>query len=176
MSATQPFSIPRITGRCAATGDELVPGQTMVVVLLDRLDDDELDRLDYSLAAWNAGARPEPDRRVFATWKTTVPEPGKKQDALISADGMVDLFEQLEGTEDPRRLAFRYVLALMLMRKRLLDYIGTEGNDLLVLPKGSEEGTEPTRVYDPQKAGELDEDALSQLAEQIEQVLDNVDG
>ncbi|RNC81045.1 MAG: hypothetical protein ED559_04390 [Phycisphaera sp.] len=165
-----------MTGRCAATGDELAPGETMVVVLLDRPEDEELDRLDFSLDAWNEGARPESGRHVFATWKTEVPEPGKKQDALISADGMADLFEQLEGTEDQRRLAFRYVLALMLMRKRLLEYVGTEGNDLLVLPKGAEEGTEPTRVHDPQAAGELDEAALTQLAEQVEQVLDNTDG
>ncbi len=175
MSATQPFSIPRTTSRCAHTGEPLVPGRFMVVVLLERADDEELDRLDYSLEAWEGGARPADDRSVFATWRTEIPEPGKKQDPLISADGMVDLFEQLDGTDDTRRLAFRYVLALMLMRKRLLEYVGTEDSQLLVLPKGAEEGTEPTRVHDPQAAGELDEAALTQLAEQIEQVMESGD-
>ena len=148
----------------------------MVVVLLERADDEELDRLDYSLAEWDKGARPDDEDSVFASWRTEVPEPGKKQDPLISADGLVDLFEQLGGSDDPRRLAFRYVLALMLMRKRLLEYAGTDDGQLLVLPKGAEEGTEPTRVHDPQAAGELDEEALMQLAEQIEQVLDTNDG
>jgi len=176
VSATQPFSIPRTTSRCAKTGEPLEPGQTMVVVLLERDGDEELDRLDYSLDAWESGTRPEDERKVFATWRTQVPEPGKKQDPLISADGLVDLFEQLGGTDDPRRLAFRYVLTLMLMRKRLLNYVGTEDGQLLVLPKGAEEGTEPTRVHDPQAAGELDEEALMQLAEQVEQVLESNDG
>jgi hypothetical protein len=148
----------------------------MVVVLLERVDDEELDRLDFSLDAWDQGARPDDDRQIFATWRTEVPEPGKKQDPLISADGLVDLFEQLGGTDDSRRLAFRYVLALMLMRKRLLEYVGSEDGHLLVLPKGSEDGAEPTRVHDPQAAGELDESTLMQLAEQIEQVLESNDG
>lgn len=165
-----------MTGRCAATGDELKPGETMVVVLLERDEDEELDRQDYSIEAWEKGARPESSRRVFATWKTEVPEPGKKENALIGVGGMMDLFEQLEGTEDARRQAFRYVLALMLMRKRQLEYVGKEGTELLVMPKGADEDAEPVRVHDPQAAGELDEASLLQLAEQIEQVIDTGDG
>lgn len=172
MSTTQPFAIPRSTNRCASTGEALVPGELMVVVLLDGHSEDELERLDYSFKAWEGGARPDEDRRVFATWRTHVNEPGKKQDAIISADGLLDLFEQLGEAEEPKRVAFRYVLALMLMRKRQLEYVGTKEGKLLVLPKGSEEGTEPIAVHDPQASGELDEEALAELVEQVEQVLD----
>ncbi len=147
----------------------------MVVVLLDGQSEDELERLDYSLSAWSKGARPDKDRRLFASWRTQVHEPGKKQDAMISADGLLDLFEQLGDAEEPKRLAFRYVLALMLMRKRQLEYVGTDQGQLLVKPKGAQEGADPIRVHDPQASGELDEGALAELVEQVEQVLDSGD-
>ncbi len=172
MSTTQPFAIPRSTNRCASTGETLVPGEMMVVVLLEGESEEELERLDYALKAWEGGARPSDDRRIFATWRTQVHEPGKKQDAIISADGLLDLFEQLGEAEEPKRLAFRYVLALMLMRKRQLEYVGTKEGKLLVMPKGAEEGAEPIEVHDPQASGELDEQALAELVEQVEQVLD----
>ena len=175
MSTTQPFAIPRSTNKCAATGEALIPGETMVVVLLDGQSEEELERLDFSLKAWEAGARPGKDRRIFASWRTEVHEPGKKQDAIIGADGLLDLFEQLADAEEPRRLAFRYVLALMLMRKRQLEYVGTDQGQLLVKPRGAEEGADPIRVHDPQASGELDEQALAELVEQVEQVLDTGD-
>lgn len=175
MSTTQPFAIPRSSNTCAASGEALVPGETMVVVLLDGQSEDELERLDYAIKAWEAGARPGKDRRIFASWRTQVHEPGKKQDAIIGAEGLLDLFEQLADAEEPRRLAFRYVLALMLMRKRQLEYVGTDQGHLLVKPRGAEEGADPIRVHDPQASGELDEQALAELVEQVEQVLDTGD-
>lgn len=172
MSTTQNFAIPRSSHRCASTGEPLVPGEQMVVVLLEGEGEDELERGDYSIGAWESGARPSPDRRVFATWRTRVHEPGRKPDAIIGAEGLMDLFEQLADAEEPRRLAFRYVLTLMLMRKRQLEYAGSEDGHLLVLPRGSQEAAQPIRVFDPQASGELDERALAELAEQVEQVLD----
>ena len=147
-----------------------------MVVLLETGGEEELDRLDFSLEAWEGGARPEKGKRVFASWRTQAHEPGKKEGALIAAAGLMDLFEQLGDAEEPRRVAFRYVLALMLIRKRQLEYAGSADGAILVLPRGSEEGAEPIRVHDPQASGELDEAALTELAEQVEQVLDSGDG
>lgn len=146
------------------------------MVLLETGGEEELQRLDFSLEAWESGARPEKGPRAFASWRTLAHEPGKKEGALIGAEGLMDLFEQLGEAEEPRRVAFRYVLALLLMRKRQLEYAGSEDGAILVLPRGSEEGAEPIRVHDPQASGELDEAALAELAEQVEQVLDSGDG
>ena len=146
------------------------------MVLLETGGEEELERLDYSLEAWESGARPEKGQRVFASWRTQAHEPGKKEGALIGAEGLMDLFEQLDEAEEPRRVAFRYVLALLQMRKRQLEYAGSAEGVILVLPRGSEEGAEPIRVHDPQASGELDEAALAELAEQVEQVLDSGDG
>ncbi|MEM8756190.1 MAG: hypothetical protein AAGF47_00220 [Planctomycetota bacterium] len=181
MSTAAAFSIPRSTLRCASTGRSFEPGEPIVVVLLEpsaesEADADRFDRLDYTDAAWSSGARPDGSRTVFAVWHASAPEPGVKQDPLISPDGLMDLFEQLEGTDDPRRRAFRYVLALQLMRKRRLEYIGTQDHALLVRVRGSAEEEAPMVVHDPQAAGELDEAALADLAEQVATLMDGDDG
>ncbi|MEL7482855.1 MAG: hypothetical protein AAFN41_00735, partial [Planctomycetota bacterium] len=168
------ISIPRCTGRCAADGRDLEPGEAVVVVLTESADDEALVRTDYSLAAWERDGLTA-DAGRFASWKAHAPHPDKKQDALISADGLMDLFEQLEATDDPKRLGFRYVLALQLMRKRALEYVGARDGVLLVKPRGAEEDAEPIEVIDPQSSGELDEAALADLAEQVELLMDTGD-
>lgn len=174
MATSQTISIPRCTGRCALEGRELNPGEAIVVVLHESVEDETLVRTDYALEAWrHAELKPDPNR--FATWRAIAPHPDRKTDGIISANGLLDLFEQLEGTEDPRRQAFRYVLALQLMRKRLLDYAGTREGVLLLRPRSAEEGDPPIEVRDPQASGELDEAALADLAEQVELLLDTGD-
>lgn len=174
MATTQTISIPRCTGRCALEDRDLNPGEGIVVVLHESVEDEALIRTDYALEAWKrAELKPDPSR--FASWRAVAPHPDRKTDGIISANGLLDLFEQLEGTEDPKRRAFRYVLALQLMRKRLLEYAGTRDGVLLLKSKTAEEGDPPIEVHDPQATGELDEAALADLAEQVELLLDTGD-
>lgn len=178
MATAPSFVIPRCSGTCAGLDRALEPAERIVVVLLEpteAIDGDGFERLDFTQEAWEAGSRPDPSRTVFAVWHAEAPVPGKKADALISAQGLLDLFEQLEGTEEPRRRAFRYVLALQLMRKRQLEYAGTGPGGLLVRPRGSDTESEPLVVHDPQSAGELDEQALEDLAEQVEALMEPTD-
>ncbi|MEO1717236.1 MAG: hypothetical protein AAFR76_09005 [Planctomycetota bacterium] len=174
MASAPTISIPRCTGRCAADDRELEPGEPIVVVLSESADDEALLRTDYSLAAWERDGMTA-DASRFASWHAHAPHPDKKTDALISADGLMDLFEQLETTDDPKRIGFRYVLALQLMRKRALEYAGAAEGVLLVKPRGAEEDAEPIRVVDPQSSGDLDEAALADLAEQVELLMDTGD-
>ena len=174
MSSAPTISIPRCTGRCAADERDLEPGEAIVVVLTESVDDEALVRTDYSLSAWQReGMAADPSR--FASWRARAPHPDKKADAIISADGLLDLFEQLEATDDPSRIGFRYVLALQLMRKRALEYVGAREGILLVRPRGAEPDADPIEVVDPQSSGSLDEAALADLAEQVELLMDTGD-
>lgn len=178
MASAPPISIPRCTGRCAADDRDLEPGEAIVVVLTEPTDDENLVRTDYALTAWERDGLAADDSQFadrFAMWHTHAPHPDKKSDAIISADGLMDLFEQLEATEDSKRLGFRYVLALQLMRKRALEYAGARDGILLVTPRGADEGAEPIEVVDPQSSGDLDEAALADLAEQVEMLMDTGD-
>ncbi|MEO1583376.1 MAG: hypothetical protein AAFR96_02250 [Planctomycetota bacterium] len=174
MPAQPTISIPRCTGRCALEGRDLEPGEPIVVVLAETADGEAFERTDFSARAWETAA-PDGGGRV-AMWRSTAPHPDRSADPIISADGMLDLFEQLDGTEHAGRRAFRYVLALQLMRKRKLEYAGAGEGVLLVRPRGADADAAPIEVHDPQASGELDEAALADLAEQVAALMEPVEG
>lgn len=140
-------------------------------MLTESADDEILVRTDYALSAWErAGLTADASR--FAFWHGHAPHPDKKQDALISAEGLMDLFEQLASSDDPKRIGFRYVLALQLMRKRALEYVGASEGVLRVRHRGADADAEPIDVADPQSSGDFDDAALAELAEQVELLMD----
>ena len=86
---------------------------------------------------------------------------------------MFDLFEQLAETTEPRQVTFRYLLALILMRKKVLVYersTPAKGDEpgVLVLRQRIKGGEGPLfNVIDPG----LDDDAVAQASEEIGQVM-----
>lgn len=134
-----------------------------MVALVER-DPDGFERLDFSTEGWDslpddargAGRKTLPDRRIFAWWRTEQPEPGARPMIALDDDGLLDLFEEL-GDEHPgetdaqraSRAAFRFVLTLILARKRLvrLERSSTEG--LHVRPRGALPESDPIFIEDP---------------------------
>ena len=178
--ATAPYEIDRSAGACAATGAPLVPGDRRVTVLVEDPRAEGLRRLDYAESAWDDGARPQPPMAIFGFWRNTVPQPGGTPDPLLGTDDLLDLFEQLEDAESPERLAFRYVLALMLIRKRRLVHEGAlpaeadQPARLLVRPKDAAppperggDGPPLVEVAEPT----LDAEALDAVTAQLSEVM-----
>lgn len=187
--ASTDYEIGRPGNRCAVSGRELGVGEPFVGALLDIPEADDLARVDICPEAWAAsngsethivevsesrdGAEGRVRRRVFAYWHGVIPESNKKSDPLIGADSLMGIFDSLEGTDEPRRLAFRYVLALLLVRKRLLVLEGqrpAEGDQparLLVRRKADGPEGELVEVVDP----ELDERSVLEVTEQLQSVL-----
>ncbi len=134
--------------------------------LCEREEDDGFDRFDYCQEAWDRGDRP---KRLYSYWRYIVPEAGKKPDILIDDAVLVDLFERLAGDEQPQRIAFRYILALVLLRKRKLQLVGREefeGGELWLLRFKGTDG-EPVQVKNPGIA----EEEIQDLAEQLGEIL-----
>ncbi|HEY2828137.1 MAG TPA: hypothetical protein VGJ04_11105 [Pirellulales bacterium] len=98
------------TRRCAVTGRDLRPGETFYSALMS--DGANLVRNDYSLEAWHG-----PPEKVVGWWKSQLPAPGGIQMHWAPNDVMLDLLEQL--ADDPSRADMRYVLALLLVRRRV---------------------------------------------------------
>jgi len=133
---TTAYHVPKPTGVCAVTGEPLEPGRPCFAALVEMTDEQVaearkakdpaaevgLRRVDVSVAAWERGDRPA---GVFGYWKTHTPEPNEKKKLLVDDAVLMSLLDRLEGAESPERLAFRHVLALVLMRKKLLRYDGT---------------------------------------------------
>lgn len=147
------YDIATPTGVCAATGAVIEPGDRYVAVLFEVPGDERLQRLDFGTDAWEGGSAQlelAPPRRVFGSWRAVMPAPDAARRRLIDDDGLVDLFEQsAESTGERAGAAFRYVLALILVRKRLLKMEGTRGRTILVRWPKQEAQAPPIEVDDP---------------------------
>jgi hypothetical protein len=169
------YHVARPTGVCAASGRRLEPGSECVATLCEREEDEGFDRLDFSLEAWEGGQRPP---RLFSYWKTRMPAAHEKRDLLVDDRVLLDLFERLGGDDRPQRVAFRFVLGLILMRKRLLKYVGRVGEAeterwLLEPRKGEAPGEAPPpfEVRNPHLSDEDVRELTDQLAEILQSEL-----
>jgi len=120
----QDFKVQRSQGRCAATGREFGTGELFHVVLFRA--DDGFRREDYCDQAWQG-----PPEGAFCCFRSRIPEtrtPAKRR-LLVDDEVLIDFFLRLAGEDDPARKQFRFVLALILMRKRLVKYEETASQD-----------------------------------------------
>jgi hypothetical protein len=158
-SAMIDFEIQRCSRRCAATDRELAPGEVFYSVLVSR--DAEVVRCDYSEQAWQGA--PED---AIGWWKSRMPEPNAKRAHWAPNDVMLDYFHRLE--EQNAEPDVRYILALLMIRRRILRLEDSEvddsGNEELVVFCPRNEAEYRVRVVspDPARAGEIQEE-LAQL-------------
>lgn len=166
------YHVSRPTGLCAATETPLEPGASCIATLCENLEDDGLVRKDFSQLAWDDGFRPE---GLFSYWKTVVPRPDDRNGGFVDDEALKEIFERLAADERPQRIAFRFVLALILMRKRHLKFVGREEANpeegiperWLMKHKGSEPEDDPVKVVNPH----LSDDDVRELTGQLSEIL-----
>ena len=176
MAAVRPMfeSLQRPGGTCDVTGEAIGPGQAFVAAL--REGDGGLERLDVTAAAWEGF---EGKDRLLAYWRATMPAKGQKVDPIDDDAVLGDLIERLGEVEagGGEQVRFRFVVALVLMRKRQLAYEATEveGDDEVWVMRwrGRQHGhREPVvRVVDPK----LDDEQIAGLTESIGQILNQAE-
>lgn len=103
------------TGVCAATQRRLEPAEQFYAVLFETPEG--FERRDYGLDSWDG-----PPSGFFSFWKSRVPETKEKKQLFISGDALAHLFVRLGDCQEEVKKHFRFVLSLILMRKRLLKY------------------------------------------------------
>jgi hypothetical protein len=110
------WEIQRGTGRCAVTGRAFAEGEAYYASLLE--SETGIERREYALDAWTG-----PPEGSFCHWRGRVPVKDRKK-ASIAIDNTVllHLFQRLEDDASEVKQQFRFVLALLLMRKRLLRF------------------------------------------------------
>lgn len=158
------YHIGRVTERCAASGETLNPGDAIVSALVEREEDGELERQDFLASAWNPDAAPP---RTLAHWAGVVPSEERGTKPTLDAGSALDLFDQLEDAQEPRRIAFRYLLALMLMRKRVLTLESGEPGRMLVRRKGDDPEAPAAEVVEPT----ISQDAIDELSPLVAQLV-----
>jgi hypothetical protein len=109
------YQIQPSTRRCALTGRELRPGEKVFTALLE--DGGKFLRQDYSSEAWQG-----PPPGAFSFWCGRVPARDEARKPRIDDELLLDCFQRLEGQADPNRVSFRYVVALLLMRRKRLKF------------------------------------------------------
>lgn len=161
------YEIARPTRRCAATGRELQVGERFIAALVRDPEADAFLRHDYAPEAWDSGARPA--LQLVASWRSTVPEPTARRGPFIGEDELMDVFEQLEAATEPSAITFRYMIALMLVRKRRLVYEGAGPGVMKVRVKvpAAQEQPPIIEVVDPQ----LDEERVAEAIEQVGRII-----
>ncbi len=124
------------------------------------------ERVDISMEAW-----PDFDRaNVLAFWQTHVPVPEQKAKKLFVDDTVLcELFERLADTTEPAKLNFRFVLGLILMRKRMLVYETTRNEEdhreiWIVRFRGKEAKLD---LFNPR----LDEQQVMEVSQQLGEIL-----
>jgi hypothetical protein len=105
------YQIEANTRRCTVTGRELRAGEKFYSVLLD--EGGKFHRRDYSSEAWQG-----PPEGAFSFWSGRIPAGDEVRKPRIDDELLVDCFQRLEGATDPARIRFRYVVALLLMRRK----------------------------------------------------------
>lgn len=113
------YQIQANTRRCAATGRELRPGEIIYSVLLDQAG--KLVRQDYALDAWQG-----PPAEAFSFWRTRVPQEAESRRPRIDDELLLDCLLRLEGQAEPDRVQFRYIVALLLLRRKRLKFEDTQ--------------------------------------------------
>ena len=115
ISAFSPENAPKLSRFCAATGRPFEPGEKIFSVLLE--ENGEIQRRDLCAEAFAATRRPE---NALAWWSSRLPSSAEKKEKLAPNDALTDFFESL--ADRPDEAALRYVLALLLTRRRVLRF------------------------------------------------------
>ena len=148
-------------GECCGTGRQIEPGEEYFGALVET--EQGLERRDFSAEYWEK-EKPE----VFCFWKTKLADPDEKKELFVSDEMLMAFFERLGHETDPEKVNFRFVLALVLMRKRRLKYDATkmdDGNETWSLRVVGQKET--VEVANPH----LDDEQIELLTSQIGQIL-----
>jgi hypothetical protein len=155
------YQIQGSTRRCARTGREIRPGERYYSVLSDT--GTALVREDYSQDGWTG-----PPAGAFAHWAGKMPKDSKPRRPPVDDDLLVECLTRLEGDTTADRVSFRYVLALLLMRRkrlRLEEVVNRDGGEVLIMR--DVKGGARHEVADPG----LDEGELESVQDEVFRVL-----
>jgi hypothetical protein len=159
------WEIKKPLGQCSGTGKVIAAGEEYFAALVETPEG--LERRDFCAEFWQTN-KPQ----VFCYWKSKLVPPEQKKKLFVDDDMLMAFFERLANEDQQEKVNFRFVLMLILMRKRLLKYDSSrleQGRELWRLRLT---GTDTMAdVVNPH----LSQEQIDQLSSQVGQIL-QVDG
>lgn len=128
------WKIRATQAQCELTGDAFSDEQEFYTCIFDDPESDGFIRRDYAVESWEK-VRDEIDPKPFSFWKSTYKAPAKEEDEKkIDENSIEGMLRRFTEEDDPKTENARYILALMLERKKKLiptDVQETESRRLL---------------------------------------------
>jgi len=166
MKSTGGYSIAKAIGKCQVCGREIVTGEKLMAGLRETAIG--LERADVCLGCWGGFDQ----AGLLGFWQTTMHPPTAKKPMFVDDDVLCELFERLGEATEAAKINFRFVLGLILMRKRRIVYESTRHE------KGDGGETEIWRVRFKGKEElmdlvnpRLDEQQVSEVSNQLGEIL-----
>lgn len=116
------WEIKKTLGECFGTGGAFEVGQEYYAALVE--GEEGFERRDYSVEYWDQN-KPE----TYCFWKTKMADSQQKKKLFIDDEMLMAFFERLAEETTEEKINFRFVLTLVLMRKRKLKYDSSEIKD-----------------------------------------------
>ncbi len=114
------YKVGRCTRTCFLQQRPLREGETYYSVIIQ--EDEEFQRRDYSAEAWEG-----PPENATGHWKCRMPRSEERKLVLAPKEVLIDLLRQMEHF--PNKAKPRYLLALTMLRKRILRLASGDEND-----------------------------------------------
>ena len=148
------YEISSTTGVCAVGGDALQQGEPIIALLIED-PQRGFARLDIKLDRWDPASPPAPAGSIIGRWRTRA---STRQRHTIEPGSLEELFDQAIEEGDGPRPILRYLLALMLMRKRRLVALESSRSSMILRRVGARSAEDPVEIpVPPLPEGELAE-------------------
>lgn len=155
------WEINKPLGECCETGKKIGYDEEYFAALVETPEG--LARRDFCADYWLA-EKPN----VFCYWKSRLPRPDEKKHRFVDDEMLMAFFERLERETEQEKINFRFVLALVLMRKRRLKYDSSRRQDNGEIWRLRITGRKDlVDVINP----ELDDEQIERLTSQIGEIL-----
>lgn len=169
MALDREYKIGTSSRACAACDCRFGVGDEYYSAVVEVEGDEVLARHDFCPGCWKPDGGP-----YFSFWKTRVPQPEQAVDRgprLVDLGRLMQLFEHLVEQDEEHARRFRYVLGLVLMRKRRLKVVssrrlaGGKGEELTL----RETGTDRQHVV---ACPSISDDEIRSVADRLREILD----
>lgn len=155
------WEIKKTLGQCFGTGREFAVEEEYYAALVETGED--LERRDFCMEYWQEH-KPE----VYCFWKTRMPNPEVRKQLFVDNEMLLAFFDRLAEETEPEKLNFRFVLMLILMRKKRLKYEASreeDGREIWTVKVAGQDRKE--EVENPH----LTDEQIEQLSAQMSQIL-----
>jgi len=131
----QDWNIKNRSDACVATGRQFAEGEVFHTALYR--EGDGFRRADYSEEAWAAQGKPDGTEQPFSSWKSRFEQPAPPPPEPLPRDDAEGMLRRLLDSPDPSHANARYLLAVMLERKKVLRHRPSPDPSLLVYEHAS---------------------------------------